>query len=59
VGILRANPGISGANFERAASDMQLGRNQARNFLRNGVGDGRIRMEKKGARRSHFLSEKA
>jgi hypothetical protein len=51
--LLRQNSGICSGEFEELASKRNLGRDRARQFLRDGVTTGDIRQEK-GAKNSHF-----
>ena len=55
--ILRQNPGIGTRKFEEEAVSQSLGRQQARDFIENGVLSGVIRRENAGANKlKHYLS---
>jgi hypothetical protein len=52
--LLIANPGILAEAFQELASEHGLGRNQARNFLKDGERAGTVRVELDGRKRHHF-----
>jgi energy-coupling factor transporter ATP-binding protein EcfA2 len=57
VDLLKANPGITTANFEKRAVEKGLGRKPSRTFLANGLLTGTIIAESKGNRRMHTWRE--
>jgi hypothetical protein len=52
--LLRANPGILAESFEDMAQKRRLGRNKGRQFLKDGIENGVIRLEEDGRKRRHF-----
>jgi hypothetical protein len=54
VELLKSNPGILSTRFEKLAGSRGLGRDKARQFLRDGVKAATIRTESEGKSRRHF-----
>jgi archaellum biogenesis ATPase FlaH len=52
--MLKANPGILTEPFSELAHEQGLGRNRGRNFLKEGVKNGTIRVQKEGRKHHHF-----
>lgn len=54
VELLKANPGILTGPFGDLAQERALGRNRARDFLKDGCHNGTIRVQTEGRKRHHF-----
>jgi AAA domain/DnaB-like helicase N terminal domain len=52
--LLKANPGILSGRFTELADKHRLGRNRGRDFLKDGLKSGAIRVEKEGRKHHHF-----
>jgi hypothetical protein len=52
--LLKANPGILAGPYADMAAERNLGRNQAREYLKTGASNGTIRVKKAGRKHHHF-----